>query len=327
MARTGPVDTGNGTISFEGQTVVVTGAGNGLGRGFALELARRGAQVLVNDNGRDEAGQWFADLVAQEIQAQGGTAIANHDSVSDATGAAGIAESALDHFASIDAVINNAGNNHLSRFEDTDLDLLDDMLWVNLKGHYLLTQRIYAHMAQRGYGRIVFVSSASGLFGREFGVGYATAKAALIGMMNVVALEGESQGVLANTLVPDARRTAILSRTQKRGEVERPAYLNDEPPPRSAVSFVVPLAVYLASKGCASTQGMYSARLGRYARVFIGPGQGWLAEGGPDRSTPPTAEDIAERWEQICDPSVLEFPETGVAEGAAIQSRLEGVHP
>ena len=321
MARTEPRPTG--TISFADEVVVITGAGNGLGRGFALELARRGAKVVVNDNGRNEAGISFADLVVDEIRKQGGAAIANNNSITDAEGAVGIVEAALDAFGRIDAVINNAGNNHRSRFEDTDLDLLEDMLWVNVKGHYLLTQRAYPHMAQQGYGRIVFVSSASGLFGRPHGVGYATSKCAVLGMMNVIALEGEDKGVLANVLLPDARRTAILTRTQERGDLARPAHLDEEPPPRSEVSFVVPMAVYLASKACSSTHGIYSARLGRYARVFIGPGQGWLAEGGPGRTAAPSTEDIADHWGQICDPDVLEFPETYLAEGETILARLQ----
>lgn len=309
-------------VRFDGQSVVITGAGNGLGRAFALDVAARGGMVVVNDNGRDPEGRWFADVVVDEISAAGGVAVASHHSVAGAESAVGIVDTALDAYGRVDALINNAGNNHWSTFEDTDLDLLEAMLWVHLKGHFLLTQRAYVEMARRGSGRVVFVSSTSGLFGREYGVAYAAAKTGMVGLMNVVAIEGASKGVRANALLPEGLGTAIQSRTIRRGSAPALQFAADDSNPRAGVAFVAPLATYLASDQCQSTHGIYAARLGCYSRIFVGAAPGWLAEGGSARTEAPTAEDIAAHWDEVCDPAGLAFPVTAGEEHDLVAERL-----
>jgi len=286
-SRTAPPQTRR--ISLEGRVALVTGAGAGLGRAYALELARRGAHVVVND----VAGEAAAG-VAAEITGLGREARVDAHSVADVSGAPAAVETALAEFGRIDVVVANAGTTHFTLVEDTEPGLFGAQYAVHVQGAFLVAQRAYREMSARGYGRLVFVSSATGLLGRKAGVAYAAAKAAVVGLMNVFALEGSEHGVLANAVLPVARTGIMDSATGSRDVSGGPGVALEAP--RLAPAFVAPLVVYLASDACQSTHGIYSAVAGRFTRVGVAVGRGWRST---DDATAPSVDDIAAHWVEI----------------------------
>ena len=293
-------------ISFQGQTVIVTGAGGGLGRAYALEIARRGGAVVVNDLGGNVDGlngsATMADQVVAEIAAAGGRAVANYDSVATREGAQAIAQAALSSFGRIDALINNAGNLRNAWFEDFLTEDRDALLTTHLLGTFNVTQAVWPHMKMAGYGRIVFVSSAAGMFGNQMQAGYGAAKGGVVGLMNVLAQEGEPHGILCNALLPSA-----MSRMAEKMDPKEMAPLRRYTSGMGNAmdpSFVAPAAVYLASQACRTTHDMYSALGGRVARAFVGIADGWI---GP-RDAPASVEQIAENISEIRDVSRFSIP-------------------
>jgi NAD(P)-dependent dehydrogenase (short-subunit alcohol dehydrogenase family) len=292
-------------IRFDGRVAVVTGAGGGLGRTYALELAARGAAVVVNDLGTSYDGHGsshsMADQVAAEIRAAGGRAVGSYDSVSTSAGGRAIVHAALDAFGRIDVLISNAGTLRNAPIDELNDDTLDAMLEVHLKGGFNVCRPALKEMKRQGYGRILLASSAAGVFGNEQQAAYGAAKAGLVGLMNVLSLEGAPHGVKANALLPTAASRMGAAMDPKFMEQMGAAFqtLGDKLGNSGDPGFVTPLAVYLCSEACASTHGIYSASLGRYARVFLGTCEGWL---GP-RNAPPSLEQIADHWDEICDKS------------------------
>lgn len=311
-------------VSFVDRTVIVTGAGGGLGREYALELARRGARVLVNDLGTAADGTGrsskMADGVVAEIRAAGGVAEANYDSVATASGGEAIVAAALEAFGRVDALINNAGTLRNAPVDQLPDSTLAAMLDVHLKGAFHVTRPAYARMKAQGYGRILFASSAAGVFGNAEQAAYGAAKAGLIGLMNVLSQEGRPHGVLCNALLPTAesRMGAQMPQAQLEafGALFRSA--GDKVGNSGTAGFVAPMAVFLVSEACRSTHAMYSASLGRYARVFIAAGAGWL---GP-RTAAPTVEDIGLHFDAIGSSADLSFPESLTEEFQQIIRRL-----
>jgi NAD(P)-dependent dehydrogenase (short-subunit alcohol dehydrogenase family) len=159
-------------IRFDGRVAIITGAGNGLGRDYALELARRGAKVVVNDLGGSGSGQGAshsaADLVVAEIRDASGEAVASHDSVSTRSGGEAIVQTALDAYGKVDICINNAGFLRNGRFEDLDDGQIDSIIDVHLKGAFYVAQPAYRAMRRNGYGRFLFTGSASAMFGHAW---------------------------------------------------------------------------------------------------------------------------------------------------------------
>lgn len=286
-------------IDFEGQTVIVTGAGGGLGRAYALEIAQRGGAVVVNDLGGNVDGlngsTTMADEVVAEITAKGGRAIANYDSVATVAGAQAIAAITLDTFGRIDALINNAGNLRNAWFEDFKEEDRAALFDVHLTGTFNVTQAVWPHMKAQGYGRVVFTSSGAGMFGNKMQSGYGAAKAGTTGLMNVLSQEGAPHGILCNALMPNSQSRMAEKMDAKEMEAMIPHVMTFgdalSPP------FIAPLVVYLASSACQSTHSIYSAMGGRIARVFIGVTEGWT---GP-QNAPPSVEDIASHIDQIRD--------------------------
>jgi NAD(P)-dependent dehydrogenase (short-subunit alcohol dehydrogenase family) len=296
------------TIRFDGRVAVVTGGGNGLGRDYCLRLAERGARVVVNDLGGSGAGvgasHSAADQVVDEIRAAGGQAVASYDSVATREGGAAIVETAMKAFGRVDIVINNAGFLRNARFEDLSDEQIDAVLNVHLKGAFYVTQPAYRVMKDQGYGRILFTASASGLYGHPWQANYAAAKAGLVGLMNVVSLEGRRHGIRANALLPTAHTRLASEMSEGWMEVTDVSSLLGQID-FASVSGVMgvtpntPLVLYLVSERCDSTHACYSSVAGRYARVLIASADGWSV--GPTGLASP--EDVAAHWGEITDVS------------------------
>lgn len=288
-------------ISFKGRVAIVTGAGGGIGRSHALELARRGCAVLVNDLGGDVAGldgsASMAQQVVDEIAASGGQAIANHDSVARTAGAQAIVEQALEAFGRIDILINNAGIMRNAFLADTSDEDWDAVIATHLTGSFKMTRAVWPHMQAQGYGRIVFTASSAGLFGTLMAGGYGPAKAGVFGLMNVAAHEGRRYGILCNALMPNgaSRMAAQAAADWEKGVPGRASPIPPEIGNAMNVEFNTPLAVYLASEACSSTHGAYSQCLGRHARVFAGATHGWQGQ----RQSAPSVEEVAAHWPEI----------------------------
>ncbi|SFF90230.1 NAD(P)-dependent dehydrogenase, short-chain alcohol dehydrogenase family [Novosphingobium sp. CF614] len=291
-------------IDFKGQVAVVTGAGRGLGRLYALEMARRGAAVVVNDLGGTSRGlgmdESVADQVVAEITAAGGRAVASHDSVSTPDGGDAIVRAALDNFGRVDVVVNNAGIFEFAPFEDMTVEAWKRMLNVHLDGGFHVSQPAFRAMKAQGYGRFVFISSSAGMFGMAGNAHYGTAKAGLVGLANVLALEGARHGILANAVLPTGYSRLVSDQIQDReiSAGQRAFYQAIDP------DLVMPLVVYLASRDCTLTHHNFAACAGRYSRVFVGLGEGWLAPEG----TKPDVEDIAAHLGAVTDTGTFSIP-------------------
>lgn len=280
-------------IDFDGRVAVVTGAGRGLGRLYALDLARRGARVVVNDIGSSMSGDGsddsVADAVVEEIQAAGGIAVASHDSVDTPEGGTAIVAAATDGFGRLDAVVSNAGIYEMTPFEDLTVEQWRRMRSVHLDGAFHLVQPAYRVMKAQGGGRIVFVASNTAAFGQETTTHYAAAKGGIIGLTHALANEGAPHGIRVNAVLPMGRTRMML---ESLGQGERQAVV-EQLFEACTPERVVPLVTYLASDSCEVTHQLVSAVAGRYARVFLGLGEGWLGD------TEPTAEDVAEHLAEI----------------------------
>ncbi len=304
-------------IDFTDQVVVVTGAGRGLGRLYAIELARRGASVVVNDLGGsmhgDGADAHVADLVADEIAAAGGVAVASHDSVDSPAGGEAIVAAAVERFGRLDAVVSNAGIFNSIAFEEMSADDWRRMLRVHLDGGFYLSQPAYRVMKKQGYGRFVFISSSGGMFGQPLEAHYPAAKAGLVGLSNVIAIEGAPLGIRSNTVLPFGFSRMVTDTVGDPKAIEEAGFLRAIRP-----ELVVPIVVYLASRDCDVTHRNYSACAGRFARVFVGLGQGWLPESGAD----PAAEDIAAHLAQASATDPFTVPDSIFEEVFGVCDRL-----
>jgi NAD(P)-dependent dehydrogenase (short-subunit alcohol dehydrogenase family) len=273
-------------ITFDGRVAIVTGAGGGLGRTYALEMARRGAKVVVNDLGGSVDGtggeHTAAQKVVDEIKAAGGEATPNYDSVSTPEGGESIVKTAVDAYGKVDVVINNAGILRDKSFAKLEWADLDAVLDVHLKGAFYVSQPAFKVMKENGYGRFVFTSSNAGVFGNFGQANYAAAKMGLVGLSNVLAIEGAKAGIMSNVVCP-------VAATRMTMELLGPAA------DALQAETVTPLVTFLASEACTLTHETFSAAGGRYARVFIGLAQGWY--GG--KGHVPTAEDVLDNLEQI----------------------------
>ena len=304
-------------IDFTSQVAIVTGAGRGLGRLYALELARRGASVVVNDLGGsmhgDGADTRVADEVVGEILAVGGSAVASHDSVDTPEGGQAIVDTAVEEFGSIDAVVSNAGIFNSIAFDELSVDDWRRMLRVHLDGGFHLSQPAFRVMKRNGGGRFVFISSSAGVFGQPMEAHYAAAKTGLVGLTNVIAIEGAAHGILANAVLPTGFSRMVTETVGDEKFLAESGFMR-----AIRAELVVPLVVYLASRACDFTHRNYSACAGRYARAFIGLGHGWLA----DTDGTVTADDITAHIAEISATEKFVIPDSIVDEVLEVCDRL-----
>ena len=289
-------------IRFDDRVVIVTGAGGGLGRTYALDFASRGAKGVVNELGGASDGTGaaasMADQVVKEISEAGGTAVSNHDSVSTPEGGESIVQTAIDNFGRVDVVINNAGILRDKTFAKLSPEELEIVLDVHLKGAFFVSQPAFRNMKDNGYGRFVFTASAAGIFGNFGQTNYGAAKMGLVGLSNVLAVEGLKYNIRSNVIAP-------IARTRLTENLLGPLAEN------LAAECVTPLTVYLASEANENTHDIYSVGGGRFARIFVGLCPGWMAEGGA--GTVVTAEDVQANLDQIRDPEGYIIP-TSIAD-------------
>ncbi len=273
-------------LRFDGRVVIVTGAGRGLGRAHALEFARRGAKVVVNDlgaalDGSGGSSQAAAEVV-REIKEMGGEAVANGSSVTDRAGVERLVRDATDAFGRIDVLINNAGILRDRSFAKVTLDDFEAVVDVHLMGAVHCTHAVWPIMKAQGYGRIVFTSSSTGLYGNFGQTNYGAAKLGLVGFMNTLKIEGAKDDIRVNTIVPIAatRMTEALFPPELL-ELFRP-------------ELVSPAVAFLAHEK-APTGEILCAGGGHFARAQMVESEGVTLGGGA------SAETIAARWPEIAD--------------------------
>ncbi|MGO4446622.1 SDR family NAD(P)-dependent oxidoreductase [Mycobacterium sp. 2YAF39] len=254
-------------LRFDGRVAVVTGGGRGLGRSYALLLASQGAKVVVNDSGGSLTGGDTshsppgadaspADDVVREITAAGGEAVASVDSVASPDGGKAIIDTALDRFGRIDILIHNAGNVRRAPLREMSYEDFEAVLDVHLRGAFHVVRPSFPVMCDAGYGRIVLTSSIGGLYGNYDVANYAVAKAGVIGLSNVAAMEGAAHGVKSNVIVPAAV-------TRMAEGIDTSAY-----PPMGA-DLVAPAVAWLAHENCSITAEILIALAGRVATAVM----------------------------------------------------------
>jgi NAD(P)-dependent dehydrogenase (short-subunit alcohol dehydrogenase family) len=283
------------SVDLHGRVAIVTGAGGGLGREHALALAARGARIVVNDVGGALDGTGSdrtpAEHVVAEIVEAGGTAVVDTNSVATEEGGAAIIQTALKAFGQVDIVVNNAGIVRDRAFHNMTQEAIDDVLAVHLDGAFSVTRAAWRHMREQQHGRVVFTTSAAGLLGNFGQANYAAAKAGVVGLMKVLAIEGAKHGITANAIAP-------VARTRMTEEI-----LGGFLAGRAAAKLVSPLVVWLASDSCKDSGNVYTVGGGRIARFVVALAEGWTRTDGEL-----TPEDIEEHWDQISSTAELTVP-------------------
>jgi NAD(P)-dependent dehydrogenase (short-subunit alcohol dehydrogenase family) len=273
-------------IRFDDRVAVITGAGGGLGKTYALELGRRGARIVVNDLGGSAdgtgGGSSMADATVKEITEAGGTAVANYDSVATPEGGDAIVKTALDNFGQVDIVINNAGILRDKTFVKLAPPDLKAVLAVHLEGAFYVSQPAFRVMKERGYGRLLFTASTAGVFGNFGQSNYGAAKFGLVGLSNVLSIEGKKYNINSNVIAPIAN-----TRLTK----ELLGGLADSLEPEQVTSLVC----YLVSEECEITHELFSVGGGKFSRIFVGMAPGWAAGKGAK----PSIEEVRDHMDEI----------------------------
>ncbi|MDZ4364901.1 SDR family NAD(P)-dependent oxidoreductase [Brevundimonas sp.] len=279
------------TIDLTNRVAIVTGAGGGLGRSHALALARHGARVVVNDMSATGA-----ESVADEIRAAGGQAVAFVCSVTDRQAVQAMVDDAVKRWGSIDILVNNAGILRDRTFAKMDLDDFALVIDVHLMGSVNVTKAVWPHMREQGYGRVIFTTSSSGLYGNFGQSNYAAAKMALVGLMQTLALEGEKSGIRVNCLAPSAATQmtdGLYSEDALKG---------------LSTDLVSPGVVALAAKD-APTRVVLLAGAGGFEQAHITMTRGIHVGASPD-----AALQVQANWDRIADRSDEQVPASGAAQ-------------
>jgi NAD(P)-dependent dehydrogenase (short-subunit alcohol dehydrogenase family) len=288
------------TLTFDGRVAVVTGAGRGLGREYALRLAERGASVLVNDSGVSldgvDADRTPAEEVAAEVTVAGGIAVADNTVVGDQAGGQQLIDAAMDHFGRVDIVINNAGVLRDGAFHKLTAEQIDPVLQVHLSGSLYVARAAWPIMREQSYGRIVNTTSTSGLFGNFGQANYASAKSGVVGLTRTLSIEGERYGIRVNAVAPGAK-----TRMTPDGAIPETVDLSP--------GLVSPVVVWLAHEQCEVTGEIFRASGGHVARIFVGVTRGY-------RNAALTAEDVVANLNRIRDFAEFEVPTSAMDVGA-----------
>jgi NAD(P)-dependent dehydrogenase (short-subunit alcohol dehydrogenase family) len=275
-------------IRFDDRVVVVTGAGSGLGKCYALEFAERGAKVVVNDPGSSLDGSGgntaAADIVVDEIKAAGGTAVANYDSVASMEGGQNIIKTALDNFQTIDILVNNAGIIRDKSILKMTEDDWDAVIAVHLKGAFCVTQAAFKVMKAKNYGRIVNTSSGAGLYGNFGQSNYASAKMGLVGLMNSICIEGAKYNIKCNCIAPVA--------ASRMTENLMPKEMLEKLGPET----IAPIVLYLCSEQNQENKQIFNCAAGWFSRTEIICSDGIHLGDHGSKITP---EDILSNWDKI----------------------------
>jgi NAD(P)-dependent dehydrogenase (short-subunit alcohol dehydrogenase family) len=278
-------------VDFKDRVAVVTGAGGGLGRQHALLLAERGAAVVVNDLGGSVDGigaaASAADGVVEEIQALGGAAVAEYSSVATPEGGSAIIQKALDEFGRIDVVVNNAGILRDKAFHNMEVDQITAVLDVHLRGAFFVTRAAWPHLRGQGYGRVVMTSSASGVIGNFGQANYGAAKMGMVGLVNVLKLEGAKYNIKVNAIAP-------IAVTRMTEELLGAFGITAQ---QFGPELVSPAVAYLASEACELSGEVWSVGGGSVSRFFVGLTDGFFKH--PLTTGELTIEDIAEHLDEI----------------------------
>jgi len=305
-------------LSLDGQRAIVTGAGRGIGRAHALELAQRGVAVLVNDV--DAAN---ADAVVAEIQAAGGVAVASHEPVgSKASGEALVAQAGQE-LGGLEIVINNAGFLRPDYFENLSEAKIEAVLEVHLMGALYVTQAAWPILQAQKYGRVVMTSSSSGMLGHQGSSNYSTAKAGIFGLMKALSYEGEAHNIRVNAILPFAlglmqQGNPIPDMPENYGKFLTPQMRAALDGARRSPEMIAHLAAFLVSRDCDVSGEAFSVCYGRFARVFVGVSDGWLA--GPGEQV--SGETVRDHLPQIRDISRHSTPKWLFEEVADVARRL-----
>ena len=275
------------TIRFDDKVAIVTGAGGGIGKEHALELARRGAKVVVNDLGGSVDGSGASDAandVVDIIKSEGGEAISNGASVTDLQAVKAMVNQTMDEWGRIDILVNNAGILRDKSFHKVTLDDFDLVMDVHFQGSLNCTHTIYPIMREQEYGRIIFTSSASGVFGNFGQTNYGSAKMAMIGLMNTLKIEGQNKNVFTNSITP----VAYTRMTESLIPEDFGKNLQSE--------YITPAVIYLAGED-APNGTIMAAGAGVFSRIFIHETMGVSLGMGEDM----TPENIQANWDKISD--------------------------
>ncbi len=303
-------------VDFTDRVAVVTGAGGGLGRQHALLLAERGAAVVVNDLGGsvDGTGQTTsaADGVVDEVKAKGGAAVAEYSSVATPDGGAAIIDKAFEEFGRVDIVVNNAGILRDKAFHNMEVDQITAVLDVHLRGAFYVTRAAWPHMRQQGYGRVVMTSSASGIIG-NFGQGnYGAAKMGMVGLVNVLKLEGAKYNIKVNAIAP-------IAVTRMTEELLGAFGITAD---QFGPELVSPAVAYLASEECDLTGEVWSVGGGSVSRFFVGLTDGYFKH--PLNEGELTIEDVAGHLGDIRSADEYLIPASNQDEFQKLGAKFEG---
>ncbi len=272
------------SIVFDNKVAIVTGAGEGIGREYALDLAKRGAAVVVNDIGHGPDRGRTADRVVDEIKKAGGQAVASFDTVATMEGGRNIVDTAMDHFGKVDILINNAGILRDRSFMKMTEQEWDDVIAVHLKGAFCVTQPAVKMMKENNYGRIVFTASSSGMYGNFGQSNYGAAKMGVIGIMNTLKLETAKYNIKINTVAPNAS----TGMTQ--------GVFPDEVAKRIKPQFNTPIVTFLCSEKNRESGMIFTMSAGWFARSAMVSGKGSCIG---DTKRLIKAEEISDKFDQI----------------------------
>jgi NAD(P)-dependent dehydrogenase (short-subunit alcohol dehydrogenase family) len=289
-------------LRFDDRVALVTGAGSGLGRSYALLLAARGARVVVNDLDRQEDGRTPAERTCAEIRETGGEAVPHNEAV-DAPGAGErMVQTALDTWGRLDVLVNNAGITRDRSFAKMSDGEFLSVLGVHLGGTIAATRAAWAPMRKHGYGRVVLTTSVAGLFGNFGQANYASAKAAFLGLGRTLAIEGARSGILVNLLSPGAA-TAMTE-----------SILPEDMRATMSPDLVAPMVAYLCHESCAVSGEIFVARQGHFARNLV------VETAGYDTAEP-TPEDVAANLDRIMSTDSWTIPESAIPASATTSAR------